>query len=321
MRKAFSPLIVVVVAVVAVATLVILVRPDTGSQRGSKPAIAASVYPLYDIARNIAGDDVDVLLILPPGSSPHAYEPRPSDVRKIDGAASALTIGHGLDAWMETLAEASGTELVTVDRGIAIREMEGHDEEEHEDEGHDDEEMAHGHSHEDGDPHYWLSIPNAKIIAQNVADELARKFPAHAKGFAARLAQYLITLDETDRGMRDALKNVTNRKLVTMHDAWYYFAAEYGLEIVGSFEPTAGREPTPQYLVELKEAVKAANATTLYTEPLIATTSIQSFIKDNGLMVAMLDPVEGAAGENHTYAEVMYNNAVTVASHQSPQAR
>jgi zinc transport system substrate-binding protein len=197
---------------------------------------------------------------------------------------------------MQTLVETSSTPLVTADKGIAIRNASDGDDQDH---GEDD-------------PHYLLAVNNASLMAQNVADELSSRFPDRAALFAANVAAYRNELADVDRQMREILAGVANRKLVTMHDAWYYFAEAYGFDIVGSFEPTPGREPTPQYLVELKKAVDAAGAQTLYTEPLIATGSIQSFIQDNRLKVATLDPVEGAAGEEHHYVDIMKANARTI---------
>lgn len=311
MSPRVSPLAVVVVAVALLGGLAAFWRVPAEEVRtpDSRPVVATSVYPLYDIVRNVAGSAVDVVLILPPGSSPHAYEPRPSDVRKLDTAAVAYVIGHGLDGWMSTLTEASKTPLRSVDAGIMIRALPD------EEEGAEHEEEA-GHNHDEGDPHYWLAVANAKLMAQNIADDLSARYPASAAIFASNLSAYQVQLDETDQRMRDILTGVTNRKLVTMHDAWYYFADAYGLEIVGSFEPSPGREPTPQYLVELKAAVVAAQAKTLYTEPLIATANIQSFIADNGLTVATLDPVEGAAGEEHRYVDIMLDNARTIRDNQ-----
>jgi len=321
MRKTFPPILIVVAVIAAGAAAFAFWKPPQpeGAETpapSNKPVVAASVYPLYDITRSVAGDIVDVALILPPGSSPHAYEPRPSDIRKLDNANVAYVIGYGLDGWMDTLTESAGTPTVTVDEGIVIREG-GHEEEgEHEDEGHDEEEAEHGHSHDEGDPHYWLSVANAKLMAENIAADLSARFPQHATDFAVNLANYQIDLDEADREMRWLLDGVTNRKIITMHDAWYYFAAEYELEVVGSFEPSAGREPTPQYLVELQKAVEEAGARTLYTEPLIAVTGIQSFVEDNGLTVSVLDPVEGAAGKDMRFIDVMIQNARTISENQ-----
>lgn len=284
------------VAAIAGAVIFFAPRPEVRPATG-KPVVAASMFPVYDIARNVAGDAADVELILRPGANPHSYEPAPSDVLKLQRASVVYVIGHGIDPWIDVMLADAKTEKVVVDRGIAIR-------------------RAPAGSDETGDdPHYWLVVRNAKIIAKNVADDLSARYPDRAAAFAANLAKYDDALDAADGQMRDILDPVANKKIVTMHDAWYYFAEAYGITIVGTFEPTPGREPTPQYLVALKDAVEEAHAKTLYTEPLIPTQSIASFVQDEGLRIATLDPIEGAAGDAG-YAELMVRNAEIIRDSQ-----
>ncbi len=287
----------IIAAAAVVAVLYFAPRREAGPAAG-KPVVAASMYPVYDIARHVAGDAVSVELILRPGANPHSYEPAPSDVLKLQRASVVYAIGHGIDSWIDVMIADAGTDKVVVDKGIAIR---------HAPEGSDE---------AGDDPHYWLVIRNAKIIAKDVADDLSARYPDRAAAFAANLARYDDELDAADKRMRDILDPVANKRIVTMHDAWYYFADAYGITIVGTFEPTPGREPTPQYLVALKEAVESAQAKTLYTEPLIPTLSIESFIKDEGLKVATLDPIEGAAGAEVGYAELMIRNAEIIRDSQ-----
>jgi ABC-type Zn uptake system ZnuABC Zn-binding protein ZnuA len=292
-------LAVFILAVGAAVGIVLAVAPKrAAAPTGGVPEVAASMFPVYDIARNVAGDAAEVSLILPPGASPHTYEPTPSDAVKLQRASVVYAIGHGIDGWIDVMLADAKTQKVVVDRGIALRHAPA------------------GSDAAGDDPHYWLAVANAKIIAKDIADDLSARFPSRAAAFASNLAKYDDALDAADREVRAILDPVANKRIVTMHDAWYYFAAAYGISIVGSFEPTAGREPTPQYLVALKEAVEAAKAKTLYTEPLISTASIESFIRDEKLKVASLDPIEGASGLGTGYAEIMVRNARVIRDNQ-----
>ena len=192
-----------------------------------------------------------------------------------------------------------------VDSGIEIR-ANAEDEEEEE---HDEEE--HGAT----DPHYWLSIRNAIIISQTIADDLSQRYPEHADEFSSNLETLINDLNTADQEIRTTFTNVTNKNIITLHDAWYYFAEEYGLNITGTFEPSPGREPTPQYLVELMNAIEESGSTTLYSEPQLPITGLKSFAADNKLTIAELDPVGGVEGRD-SYIELMKYNAETIAQNQ-----
>lgn len=291
----------------------------------SEAQIATTIFPLYDITQNIAGEAVEVTNILPAGASPHTFEPTPSTLRKVQNVELVFTIGHGLDNWSSVLTNSLDAEVVTVDHDIDILERVETDE--HEDareDGHrdqdsqddlDEHENEHTHGHGSTDPHYFLTIPNGVIIAQNIEAELSTQFPEHATVFAANLESYLAELEKADQEVRVILENLPNSHLITMHDGWYYLAAEYGLEIAGTFEPTAGREPTPQYLVELTRALDASDTNTIYSEPQLSTESIEQFVTDNDLQIAILDPLGGVA-DRQSYIELMLYNANVIAEHQ-----
>ena len=108
------------------------------------------------------------------------------------------------------------------------------------------------------------------------------------------------------------LRDAEDKNIVTFHDAWYYFAEAYGLNVIGTYEPTAGREPTPQYLVALVEMLRQAKVKTFYTEPQFSSEKIKSFLQDNNLQMAVIDP-EGSLSGLDSYIAMMQYNAKTIA--------
>ncbi|MDP2631168.1 MAG: metal ABC transporter substrate-binding protein, partial [Candidatus Uhrbacteria bacterium] len=165
------------------------------------------------------------------------------------------------------------------------------------------------------DPHYWLSIQNAKIITQTIADDLSLRFPEFAVEIAINKSNYLEELNKAEQEIIVMLNQVQNKNLLTLHNAWYYFADAYDLSIVGTFEPTAGREPTPQYLVQLMEAIEKSGSKTLYSEPQLATLSLESFLIDNDLSLSELDPIGGVSGRE-SYIKLMLYNANVISQNQ-----
>lgn len=313
--KKYSLLISVLI-IVAIIILAIVIPQR--HQQSSSAEVAATIFPIYDITQSIAGDDVHVTLILDPGVSTHTYEPTTEKLRTLTDVKVVYAIGEGLDDWVDTITNSVQAEKVTLEPGIELRGSEEEEEHEHEEDHEEDEdhdanqdEEEHGHSHDGDDPHYWLTIPNAKIIAKTIAEDLSDRYPEYSENFEKNLATYLTELEAADQEIRQIVAEAENQEIVTMHDAWYYFAEEYGFEVVGTFEPTAGREPTPQYISALIETVEEHHLTTLFSEPQISTDSIQTIANDLGVTIRVLDPI-GGIDERQSYIDLMIYNAKTI---------
>lgn len=271
--------------------------------------VAATIFPLGDMLENVAGEAVEVVTILPPGASPHTFEPTVGTVQDVSGSKLIFSVGAGMDEWAETLGESAGVEVLELaDSGVQLIEEE-------EEEGHEDEPEDDGHGHEGANPHYWLSIPNAIQLVEEMTDQLGTQFPAHKAVFEANATTYIAELTIVDTEIRAQLAGVENVNLVTFHDSYPYFAEEYGLTVVGSFEPSAGKEPTPQYLKELQEATKEAEVSVVYSEPQLGTAQLEPFVEDLGLTIAILDPIGGIEGRL-SYIELMRYNAQVIADNQ-----
>lgn len=243
--------------------------------------IAVSIFPLYDIAKNIAGDDVEVTLMLPAGASPHAFEPTPSLAASLQGVDAIYIVGYGLDDWAKGLAIAPtlpmGAYATLITRELAT------------------------------DPHYWLTIDNAKALAKMAAEDLAFRYPELAATFQANLLTYTAELDDADAQIRATLDTIEETRIVTMHDAWYYFAQAYGLTVLGTFEPSGGREPTARDIADLAARMETAGVTTLFVDAGESEAAVDAFVADNNFTVVTVDP-EGAAQPN-SYIDMMLANA------------
>ncbi len=257
-----------------------------------KPRIAATIFPLYDMVRNIAGETVEVDLILEPGASPHTFEPTPQIIRKTQEAKKIFFFGYGLDEWALDLVSDPSV-FMRVDQGISLRT---------------------GDDREPVDPHYWLTAQNAILISKTIASSLKQTFPEQSEQFDANLDAWILKLEKLDVDIKNQLSTVTNKTLITFHDAWFYFADAYGLTIAETFEPTVGREPTPQHLAKLSEVIKQTGVKTLYAEPQFSSIGLKAFLTGQNINIAALDP-EGSKN-SLSYIDLMYQNAVTIAQNQ-----
>jgi len=280
-------------------------------QKEEKLVVTASIFPLYDIVRNVAGDQADVHLLLPPGASPHFFEFTPQQINELEGIDIAFVIGHGIDNWAEDILESNGADVVTVDNGITLRaKEESHDvttEVEHGDES------THEHSHGDSmvNPHYWLDMNNAARIVQNVADVLAKNDPDNSDAYQQNAQEFITQLASVDQDLQDRVATLSHRDMITLHKSWPYFAAHFDLHVVGTFMPEAGTEPSPQYLANLGYAAEEMGAGVIFSEPQLSTQSIETFAKDNDLKIAVIDPLGGVPGRD-TYIDLMVYNVNTI---------
>jgi ABC-type Zn uptake system ZnuABC Zn-binding protein ZnuA len=264
-----------------------------------RPKIAATIFPLQDIARNIAGDRFDVVGILPPGASPHTYAPSPRQVGELQSVALVFSIGHGLDDWTDTLVDMlPNARKIVVDDGVHLIKSGEH---------------ADAHDrHEGSNPHYWLAIGNGRRIARNIAEKIIKLDPTGEDYYRTNLEAYISKLDAAEQSIRKRIAGLATKKMLTFHDAWAYYADEFGLEIVGSIEPFPGKSPTPRYLAGLHEKAKEHDVTALFSEPQLSSETVASFTDDLGLKLYVLDPLGGAEGRNGYIELLEYNTGIII---------
>jgi zinc transport system substrate-binding protein len=253
--------------------------------------IAATIFPLADIIRNITGEAAQVMQILPAGASPHTFDLTPGKVRELQQARLIFKIGV-IDDWIDSVAEsAPGAEIVSLHGHIALKPF------------HDD-----GHQHGwtktarslDFDPHYWLDAGNGAIIAQNICARLSALDPVHAALYSENSRRYQDELLRLDAELKKACAALKNRKLIVFHDGWRYFAAAYGLEIIAVFQPAPGREPAPRDLQKLYALARSNKIKVVFSEPQLPTESLEPLLADLGLRLGILDPLGGAvAGDSY----------------------
>jgi len=275
----------------AAALGTLLLVTGFGAWPASTPLrVAATIFPIYDVVRHVAGSAAEVVLVLPPGASPHTFEPTPAAVRALAGAEVVFVVGHGFDDWAARAALGAGvSRLVPVDSAIALRHVDGRI-----------------------DPHYWLSALNGKAIAKTAAAELERLLPNARGEIEHSLEAYLARLDEVDAEVRRILVDLPTRRIATVHDAFGYFADAYGLEVVATFEPYPGSEPSVRFLVDFQKTIRACDVRVVFTEPQLATGALRPIAEDLGVKLAVLDPLGGLPGREG-YAELLLFDARAVA--------
>ena len=307
---------VVLVLIVRIMVLVssLLAWPEMSAVAAPRLKIAATIFPLYDLVRNVAGPAVDVVLLLPPGASPHTFEPRPGTMRALTGSTVLFAIGHGLDDWAVRLAQGANVQQTRiVDQQITLHPATH---------VHDDHRHAATPPHtarrpSEGqagmDPHYWLSIANAVHIVHTIAETLGTLDAAAREDYRQRMTAYVEQLHSLDGEIRSLLADLPRRQLATFHAAFDYFADAYALEVVTTFEPVPGQEPSPRHVEAFLKQVRVHNLRTLFIEPQLPHTALQSLARDLGVTLKELDPNGGSPGRD-SYIAMMRFNAAQIAA-------
>ena len=228
---------------------------------------------------------------MPSGSSPHTFETTPQKVKALQDTTIIFAIGI-LDAWVDTLIESlPNAERFLVNTNIQLRSSE---------EG------------EAYDPHYWLAIDNAKIIAQNMYQEIVLVDSANQEYYKENLQNFILRLQKTDKTMRELLAEIRSDKIIVFHDSWNYFAQSYGLEIVAAFQPSPGKELAPRDLKNLFSLTEQYNIKVIFSEPQLPIDALLPFVEDLGLQLHLLDPLGGVKLRD-SYIALMLYNASTIA--------
>jgi zinc transport system substrate-binding protein len=266
--------------------------------------LAATIFPLADIARRIAGPDARILQILPSGASPHTFDLTPGQVRELQPARIIFKIGV-MDDWIDGIADSlPQAAIVSLNRQVALEPAR--------EKGHD-----HGTAMTsptgEFDPHYWLRADNGVIIARQVSNALIKAYPDRAASFRQNLSLYIRELEALHHELLEELTPLKNKKMVVFHDAWRYFAAAYGLEITAVFQASPGREPTPRELSELYALIKKYAIRVIFSEPQLPNASIEPLLHDLGLKLVVLDPLGGTV-PGDSYARMLRRNALAIRS-------
>ena len=226
--------------------------------------VVATTTQMQDLVRNVGGRDVHMVGILKPNVDPHDFEPTPSTAIALSGAKLVVESGAGLDRWTAGLVSNSvpGTPIWVASAGLPLR---------------------------DDDPHWWLDPTLFERSAARLGDRLAHLDPAHAAGYRARARAYVRQIEAADAANRQLIATVppAERLLVTNHDAFGYFAARYGIRVVGSVIPSLSTEAqaSASEIAHLIDRIRGEHVRAIFTESSLSPKLEQQIASEAGVKV------------------------------------
>jgi zinc/manganese transport system substrate-binding protein len=265
--------------------------------------VITSFLPLYCWMVNVVGEHAVVEDLLPARAEPHDYAFTPGDARKLARADLIVVNGLGLETWLPTFLRSSSAaraRLIVACAGLDRELISG---------GH------HAHEASHANPHVWLDPQLAIRAVSNILAGLQRVDSAGARDYASNAAAYIARLKKLDAEIAMSLSALTNRAIVTYHDAFPYFARRYGLEIAGVVERVPDVNPTPKYLAHLSRTMRERGIHVILIAPNSTTRLARRIADDLHVQLVELDTLESGPLSPSAYEERMGHNAAVLQKH------
>lgn len=245
-------------------------------------SVFVSIQPQKYFMQQICKDRVKVEVMVPPGASPHTYEPKASQMTKLASAAAYFAVGVSFeDVWLGKLAAVNPKmPIIHTDKGIAKISMVEH----HHEDGKEDEE-----GRGVADPHIWLSPSLVKLQVKIMYDTLVDLYPDQAAFFTDNMKEFLSEIDRLDARLRAILQDSYGKQFMVFHPSWGYFARDYGLEQVPV--EIEGKQPKPAQLKELIEHARSKNIRVIFAQPQFSSKSAKIIAQEIDGEVVFADPL------------------------------
>ncbi|MGA7457484.1 MAG: metal ABC transporter substrate-binding protein [Methyloceanibacter sp.] len=284
--------------------LAVLLGLATGAQAADKVKAVASFSILGDMVKQIGGDRVDVVTLVGPDGDAHVYEPTPADAKNLAASQILFVNGLGFEGWMDRLEKSSGFKgkVVVASTGVKPRTM-------IEEEGGTPETIT--------DPHAWQSLANGKLYVANIRDGLIAADPDGKSVYEANAAKYLDAIGKEESAVKQALGTLPKdrRKIITSHDAFGYFGAAYGLEVIAPEGVSTESEASAQDVAKIIRQIKAEHIPAVFMENITDHRLLDQIAKETGAKIGgelYTDALSGPDGPAPTYLDMFRHNVGTL---------
>ena len=283
MKKALLILLIMFLFV----TLLLFLGQEKPKSITTKPTVMVSTFALHDIVSHLAGESVELKMLIPFGQDVHAFEPTPKSMVEISKSALFIYSGAGLEPWIKGKILASNA--LDISKHVKLHVLKKSDEHEDHDE-HDVEENHHEHAHGDNevDPHYWLDIGNMILSAQTIKAELLKLNIMDKDILEKNYTDYVSALEALKSKYIKQLKTCANPILVLTHNAFGYISARYNFEVESISGLSSDAMPSAKTMAHINDIVKEHNVSTLFYERFVSDKMVQSVSAQSGAKVDYL---------------------------------
>jgi ABC-type Zn uptake system ZnuABC Zn-binding protein ZnuA len=278
-----------VVVVPAAVTLLLFACGTAPQKSGGRVRVVATIGVLADWAREVGGDRVEAASLLTGSESPHTYEARPQDAEKLARADILFRVGLGLEEWLDPVVQNAGNARLVVVQAAAGT----------------DGIIAGDAEHKTGNPHIWLDPELAKTGIDNLVNALVRADPQGENLYRGREQAYFRRLDSLSAAIRAEVAGLPDRRFVSFHDAWPYFARRFGFEIAANVEPIPGQEPSARQIARLVDLIRRERIKAIASEPQLPSALPDMLARETGLRVVVMNPLGGGLDSGTDYVNML----------------
>lgn len=268
-------------------------------QSQDKPKVVATASMIWDMAKHIGGDYLDIQCIVPIGGDPHIYEPTPGDVKKVSAAQLVLKNGLTFEGWLNELIDNSGTKAktVTVTNGITPIQSAVYQNAK--------------------DPHAWMSVKNAYTYIENIKNAFIDLMPQHRKAFEENHAAYLQELQNLDVYIFEKIKTIPKEKriLITSHDAFQYYGQYYGIRLEAILGVSTDAQAQTSDVTRINKIIRENQVPAVFIESTINPKLIEQLARDNKIRIGgklFADSIGDKDSKASTYVDMMKHNTDTI---------
>ena len=302
-----KPYVILIALALLVPGVALQASPAAAAE---KTKVVATFSILGDLVAQVGGDRIDVSTLVDPDGDAHVYSPTPADAKTVKGAKLVFVNGLGFEGWIDRLIKASGTTAAITVASKGVTPIEGEEE---------DGEHEKAEAKKDGakqvhyDPHAWQSVANAKLYVANIRDALLAADADGKAAYEANATAYLAKLDEVEKEVKDAIAKIPadRRKVITSHDAFTYFAKDYGMAFIAPQGVSTESEASAKDVAKIIRQIKAEKIPAVFIENISDSRLIERIAKETGAKIGdkvYSDALSRPDGPAATYVDMMRHN-------------
>jgi len=242
-------------------------------RHSEKLLVVTTLFPLYDFARQVGGDRIEVSLLLPPGVEPHSFEPTPDDILRINRADIFIFTNKYMEPWAVHMTDSIAKKSLVVDASRGVTFYPALENADAEDSHHD---MG-------ADPHIWLDFDNDRIIVDNMLTAFVAKDPSNRDYYTANATAYKAKLADLDKRFKEGLSQCATRDFIHGgHFAFGYMSRRYNLHYQSAYALNPDAEPTAAKLTDLIKQIRHSGLQYVYTEELLSPRVAETIAAETG---------------------------------------